>query len=282
MRNSTPKTWLITGCSTGLGNALVRLLIDQGENVIATARNPESIASLVAGNKNARAVKLDVTQSDQIASAVGAAEQEFGHIDYLVNNAGYGFISAIEEASEKEYRDLFEANFFGLVAMTKAVLPGMRKRKTGHIINVSSVGGMRGNAGSGYYAASKFAVIGFTEALAKEAAHLGIKATVIAPAGLRTDWAGRSLQYAANPISDYKDTVHARISSYAKTTGTQPGDPIRGAQAIIAIANSDAPPLHLILSSNGVKMARENWSELISETDKWEALSASVDYPREN
>lgn len=279
MQNINKKTWLITGCSTGLGNALARLLIDQGENVVATARNPESISSLVAGHNNARAMKLDVINNEEIASVVKATEQEFGKIDYLVNNAGYGFVSAVEEASENEYRDLFEANFFGLVAMTKAVLPGMRKRKSGHIINVSSVGGMRGNAGSAYYAASKFAVTGFTESLAREAAHLGIKATVIAPAGLRTDWAGRSLKVAQNPIADYKDTVHIRISSYAKTTGSQPGDPVRGAQAIIAAVNADNPPLHLILSSNGLKMARDNWNELIAEADEWESLATSVDYP---
>src|SRR4051812_25957306 len=189
------RTWLITGCSTGFGRALAELLIARGERVFATARRVEQLAELVDGHANAHALTLDVTSSADIAAAVAAVEAA-GGIDVLVNNAGYGYLTAFEEGDEAGYRAQFETNLFGLIAMTKAVLPGMRARGSGHIVNIASVGGLVGNPGSAYYAATKFGVVGLSEALSKEVGPLGIKVTVVEPGPFRTDWAGRSLQSA--------------------------------------------------------------------------------------
>ena len=184
--------WLITGCSTGLGRALAEVLIAKGARVFATARKPEELSDLVAGHDNARALKLDVTVAADIKAAVAEVEQA-GGVDVLVNNAGYGYLTAIEEGDEEGYRAQFETNVFGLIAMTKAVLPAMRTRGSGHIINIASVGGLTGNPGSGYYAATKFGVVGFSESLSKEVGPLGIKVTVVEPGPFRTDWAADKL-----------------------------------------------------------------------------------------
>lgn len=272
------RNWLITGCSTGLGYALAEHLIASGERVFATARDPSSLAALVKGKPDAHVLKLDVTQAEDIAAAVATVESH-GGVDVLVNNAGYGYIAAIEEADEADYRALYETNVFGLIAMTRAVLPGMRSRKQGHIVNIASVGGMIGNPGSGYYAGTKFAVVGFTESLSKETAPLGLKATVVEPGPFRTDWAGRSLKSAKNPIPDYKKTVHDRVESMNKHNGQQPGDPLRAAKAIVAAVDSAEPPLHLVLGKPGLEMARGQLAELKREFDLWEKVSLSADYP---
>lgn len=279
---ASSRHWFITGCSTGLGRGLAEVLIERGENVTATARNTDSLDELVVGHDNARAVELDVTRSSDIARAVEEARSAFGPIDVLVNNAGYGFISAIEEAEESEYRDQFETNVFGLIAMTRAVLPEMRERRSGHIINISSVGGMVGNPGSGYYAGTKFAVVGFTESLSKEVAALGIRASVVEPGPFRTDWAGRSLKTSSRRIDDYAESVHTRFDQLDEMDGTQQGDPRRAGEAIIQIVDSDEPPVHLILGAPGLKMARQQLELLTREFDTWEAVTLSADFPDQN
>jgi len=272
------RTWLITGCSTGIGRALAERLIAKGERVFATARNPEQLRDLVVGHDNAHALKLDVDVAADIKAAVAAVERA-GRLDVLVNNAGYGYLTAIEEADEQGYRAQFETNMFGLIAMTKAVLPAMRERGSGHIINVASVGGFIGNPGSGFYAATKFGVVGFSESLSKEVGPLGVKVTVIEPGPFRTDWAGRSLQTSAHPIAAYEQTVHARLKQLVAVNGRQVGDPKRAAEAIITVVDSAEPPLNLVLGAPGLKLAREKLKALAAEFDKWEALTLSADYP---
>jgi NAD(P)-dependent dehydrogenase (short-subunit alcohol dehydrogenase family) len=272
------RSWLITGCSTGLGRALAEVLIARGERVFATARNPEQLADLVAGHDNARALKLDVTSGEDV-TAVAATVEAAGGVDVLVNNAGYGYLTAFEEGDEAGYRAQFETNIFGLIAMTKAVLPSMRRRGHGHIVNIASVGGLVGNPGSSFYAATKFGVVGLSEALSKEVGALGIKVTVVEPGPFRTDWAGRSLQTASERIDAYAKTVHERLDQVAQYSGHQPGDPVRAAEAIIKAADSAAPPLNLVLGAPGLKMAREKLSRLAEELDEWEAVTLSADYP---
>ena len=272
------RNWLITGCSTGLGRALAEVLIAKGARVFATARKPEELSDLVAGHDNARALKLDVTVPADITAAAAQAEKA-GGVDVLVNNAGYGYLTAIEEGDEQGYRAQFETNVFGLIAMTKAVLPAMRKRGSGHIINIASVGGLVGNPGSGYYAATKFAVVGFSEALSKEVAPFGIKVTVVEPGPFRTDWAGRSLQSSPHPIDAYAETVHARLKQVSGYSGRQVGDPVRAAEAMITVVNSAEPPLNLVLGAPGLKMVRDKLATLTAEIDRWEALTLGADYP---
>ena len=205
---SESSVWFITGCSTGFGRELARALIARGRRTVVTARNPESVRDLVEGHLDrAIALKLDVTKPDEIAHAVKQAEERFGRIDVLVNNAGIGYFGAIEESDEAEVRRMFEINFWGLAHMTTAVLPGMRARRAGHIVNIASIGGLRAFPAVGYYNATKFAVVGFSEALALETEHLGIKVTVVEPSGFRTDWAGRSANEAPTVIADYADTA---------------------------------------------------------------------------
>ena len=272
------RNWLITGCSTGLGRALAEVLIAKGARVFATARKPEELSDLVAGHDNARALKLDVTVAAEIEAAAAQAEKA-GGVDVLVNNAGYGYLTAIEEGDEQGYRAQFETNVFGLIAMTKAVLPAMRKRGSGHIINIASVGGLVGNPGSGYYAGTKFAVVGFSEALSKEVAPFGIKVTVVEPGPFRTDWAGRSLQSSPHPIDAYAETVHARLKQVSGYSGRQVGDPVRAAEAMITVVNSAEPPLNLVLGAPGLKMVRDKLATLTAEIDRWEALTLGADYP---
>jgi NAD(P)-dependent dehydrogenase (short-subunit alcohol dehydrogenase family) len=274
------RNWLITGCSTGLGRALAEVLIAKGEYVLATARKPEELRDLVAGHDNARALKLDVTVGSDIAAAAAEAEKA-GGVDVLVNNAGYGYLTAIEEGDEPGYRAQFETNVFGLIAMTKAVLPAMRKRGSGHILNIASVGGLIGNPGSGYYAATKFAVVGFSEALSKEVAPFGVKVTVVEPGPFRTDWAGRSLQSSPHPIDAYAESVHARLKQVSGYSGRQPGDPVRAAEAMITVVNSADPPVNLVLGAPGLKVVREKLAALTAEIDRWEALTLSADYPQQ-
>jgi NAD(P)-dependent dehydrogenase (short-subunit alcohol dehydrogenase family) len=272
------RTWLITGCSTGLGRALAEVLIAKGERVFATARKPEELKDLVAGHDNARALKLDVTVPADIKAAADEVERA-GGVDVLVNNAGYGYLTSIEEGDEEGYRAQFETNVFGLIAMTKAVLPAMRKRGSGHILNIASVGGLVGNPGSGYYAATKFGVVGFSEALSKEVAGFGIKVTVVEPGPFRTDWAGRSLQSSAERIDAYAQSVHARLDQVSGYSGRQPGDPVRAAEAMIMIVNSPEPPLNLILGAPGLKLVRDKLAALTAEIDRWETLTLSADFP---
>jgi NAD(P)-dependent dehydrogenase (short-subunit alcohol dehydrogenase family) len=274
------RVWLITGSSTGFGRILAELLLKRGERVAVTARNPDQIQDLVSGYKSTGlALALDVTQPKQVAAAVAGAEKFFGRIDVLVNNAGYGYLAAIEEGEEDEVRAMFDANFFGLAAITKAVLPGMRARRTGHIVNITSVGGLVGNPSAGYYAATKFAVEGLSEALAKEVEPLGIRVTAIEPGPFRTDWAGRSLKLAREPISDYEETAGDRKRQIAERSGKQPGDPARAAEAIITIVDAEKPPRNLLLGKIALDMTKEKLAGFTEAMAQWEALSLGTDFP---
>ena len=275
----TPRAWLVTGCSTGLGRALAQALISRGERVFATARNPQQLSDLIDGHDNATALKLDVTSAEDVKAAAAAVEKA-GGVDVLVNNAGYGYLTAFEEGDEAGYRAQFETNMFGLIAMTKAILPAMRARGSGHIVNIASVGGLVGNPGSAYYAATKFGVVGLSEALSKEVGALGVKVTVVEPGPFRTDRAGRSLQSSGKRIDAYAKTVHERLDQVARSSGNQPGDPERAANAIIAAVDSEHPPLNLVLGAPGLKMARDKLTTLAAELDRWEAVTLSADYRR--
>ena len=277
---NTSRVWFITGSSTGFGRVLAEVLLKQGARVAVTARNLDQIQDLVAGYKDTGlALALDVTQPEQIAAAVARAEKFFGRIDVLVNNAGYGYLASIEEGEVDEVRAMFEANFFGLAAVTKAALPGMRARRFGHILNISSIGGLVANPSTGYYSATKFAVEALSEALAKEVEPLGIRVTAIEPGPFRTDWAGRSLKVAKESIADYVDTARAKSLQIAGRSGKQPGDPVRAAEAIITIVREDQPPRNLFLGKIALDMAREKLSYLSRTIDQWEALAVGTDFP---
>ena len=272
--------WFITGCSTGLGRALAEAVLKHGHRVVVSARNPAQIQDIVAPYpQTSLALQLDVAQFSHIRLAVAAAEKAFGRIDVLVNNAGYGYLSAVEEGEDQKIRDMFETNFFGLATMIRRVLPGMRARAHGHIVNISSVGGLLGNPGAGYYNASKFAVEGLSEALAKEVEPLGIRVTVVEPGPFRTDWAGRSLKQVRNPIEAYAKTSGARRAQISGYSGRQAGDPARAAQAIIRIVESPTPPMNLVLGKDGLKRVRDKIDKFSDSLRQWETVTVGADFP---
>jgi NAD(P)-dependent dehydrogenase (short-subunit alcohol dehydrogenase family) len=275
---SNKTVWFITGCSTGFGRELTRVLLRRGQSVVATARNPATLDEFAA-DANALVAALDVTVPSQIADVVRQAETRFGRIDVLVNNAGYGYLSAIEEGEDDEVRAMFEANVFGLANMTKAVLPGMRAHRRGHIVNISSMGGLTGFPGIGYYNATKFAVEGLSEALAKETAHLGIRVTIVEPGPFRTDWAGRSLKTPRVAIADYAQSAGARRAAVQSYSGTQQGDPVRAAEAIIQAVEAAEPPLHLLLGRPAYDMTAAKFKEFAKEMEKWRDVSLGADFP---
>jgi NAD(P)-dependent dehydrogenase (short-subunit alcohol dehydrogenase family) len=229
----------------------------------------------------ALALDLDVTDAGQITAAVGAAEQHFGAIDVLVNNAGYGYQASVEEGDEAEIRAQFDANVFGLFALTRAVLPGMRARHRGHVINVTSVAGFIGFPGSGYYSASKHAVEGWSDSLAAETKPLGIKVTCVEPGPFRTDWAGRSLKQTPNRIADYADTVGTRLKATSANSGTQPGDPIRAAEAMIRVVETENPPRHLVLGAVGIAAVTAKLKRSLAEIEEWQETGLATDFPKE-
>lgn len=276
------KVWFITGCSTGFGRALATEVLQLGCNVVVTARKIVDVEDLVASYpNNAIAVKLDVTSNTEIAEAVEIALQKFGRIDVLVNNAGIGYFGAIEESEEAEIRRMFEINFFGLANMTNAVLPIMRNQKSGHIVNVASIGGLVSFPGVGFYNATKYAVDGLSESLAKEVAHLGIKVTVICPSGFRTDWAGRSANNTKIEIADYAPSAHQNKNAIRGYSGNQPGDPKRAAKAIVKAVESENPPLRLLLGVAALKNARLKLEALRNDFDTWAETTEEADFPAE-
>lgn len=277
--NDSP-VWFVTGCSTGFGREFVRTALARGFRIVATARDPKKLTDIIAGHEDrAIAIALDVTKPDQIKQAVDKAEQTFGRIDVLVNNAGYGYLAAVEEGEDKDIRAMFETNFFGLAAMVRAVLPGMRTRRHGWIVNIASVGGIVGFAGSGYYAATKFAVEGLSQSLAKEVEPLGIRVLIVEPGPFRTDWAGRSLKQSASFIADYEMTAGARRRDTAGYSGKQAGDPARAAEAVIAAMQSAAPPLHLVLGRAGFENVETQLHSMLQEVDLWKTTSLGADFP---
>ena len=276
--SSSAPVWFITGCSTGFGRELALAVLDKGWRAVVTARQPSSLAEFEERyGDRALVLELDVTQAGQIKHAVEKTLQQFGCIDVLVNNAGYGYLSAIEEGDDQDVRDMFEVNFFGLADTIKAVLPTMREQRAGHIVNITSVGGLIGNPGSGYYAATKFAVEGLSEALAAETADLGIKVTAVEPGPFRTDWAGRSMVRSARSIPDYDALFDPVRQARQEKSGQQLGDPVKAARAMLAIIESQNPPTHLLLGSDALSLVREKLARLGEEIDRWEALTRSTD-----
>lgn len=276
------KVWLITGCSTGFGRALATEALAQGYRVAVAARKTEDVQDIVSAYPDtAIAVKLDVTVPEQIKAAVATTLEKFKQIDVLVNNAGIGYFAAIEESEEAEVRRMFEINVFGLAKMMQEVLPQMRKQKSGHILNISSIGGLRSFPGVGFYNATKYAVDGLSEALYKEVAPLGIKVTIIAPSGFRTDWAGRSAKDTTVKIDDYAATAGKNAGDIRGYSGNQPGDPVLAAKAMIDITETEHPPLRLLLGAAALKGARLKVEELKHDFETWAAVSEAADYPKE-
>lgn len=271
-------TWLITGCSTGLGRALAEAVLASGHNAVVTARNVDAVEDITAGFPDtALALPLDVTDKAQISAAVKAAEDRFGAIDVLVNNAGYGYRAAVEEADDADIRRLFDTNFFGAVDMIKAVVPGMRANKSGSILNISSIGARITPPGSGYYAATKAALEGMSGSLRNELKPLGINVTAIEPGGFRTDFAGRSLTQSTTAIGDYADTAGKRRKEHDTAHGTQPGDPDKAARAIMAVVDSPNPPGLLVLGTDAFGAFGKVAEAQRAELDQWRELSTSTD-----
>ena len=276
------KVWFITGCSTGFGRALASLALQQGNRVVVTARKTSDIEDIVAPYpETAIAFKLDVTDKADIKASVEKALETFGGIDVLVNNAGIGYFGAVEESEEDEVRRMFEINVFGLANMTKEVLPIMRKQRSGHIVNIASIGGLVSFPAVGFYNATKYAVDGLSESLAKETAHLGIKVTVIAPSGFRTDWAGRSANNSKIEIEDYAPTAGKNKNDIRGYSGNQPGDPVRAAKAIMKAVDSTNPPLRLLLGAAALKGARNKLVQLQKDFDEWEETTVGADFPKD-
>jgi NAD(P)-dependent dehydrogenase (short-subunit alcohol dehydrogenase family) len=272
-------TWLITGCSTGLGRALAQAVLTSGHNAVVTARDATKLQELVDAHPDTTlALPLDVTDSVQVTAAVQQAETRFGDIDVLVNNAGYGYRAAVEEGNDADVHRLFATNLFGAVAMIKAVLPGMRARRTGAIVNISSIGARISPPGSGYYSATKAALEGLSGSLQKELQPLGITVTVVEPGAFRTDFAGRSLTQSAEAIADYADTAGKRRKENDTMDGTQPGDPTKAARAIITAVEAPDSPFLLLLGEDalagflGVDEAQR------AEVEKWKELTVSTGY----
>ena len=272
-------TWLITGCSSGLGRALAEAVIGAGHNAVVTARNVTSLADLSdTAPERVLPVALDVTKPAQVAAAVQDAEQRFGGVDVLVNNAGYGYRAAVEEGDDADIRTLFETHFFGAVAMIKAVLPGMRGRRSGAIVNISSIGVQLAAVGSGYYSAAKAAIEGLSGALRGELAPLGISVTVVEPGAFRTDFAGRSLAESATVIDDYAATAGQRRKEHDTMDGNQPGDPAKAGAAIMAAVESAEPPAFLLLGTDALALYRYVADGRAKEIANWEQLTTSTDF----
>jgi NAD(P)-dependent dehydrogenase (short-subunit alcohol dehydrogenase family) len=275
--------WFITGCSTGFGRELAKLVLDRGYRAVITARDTTKIQDLKTGHEGrVLALKLDVTDKTEVEDTVRRAESAFGSIDVLVNNAGYGYVGAVEESDEADVRAMVETNFFGLARMIHVVLPGMRERRHGNIVNISSIGGLVGFPGVGYYNATKFAVEGLSESLAKEVAPLGIKVLIVEPGPFRTDWAGRSLQKAPKQMPEYTETAGAFRERITGRAGKQVGDPVRAAVAIVKALESDHAPLHLTLGQIALETARTKLQQMNAELDAWEDTSLSADFPETN
>ncbi len=271
--------WFITGCSKGLGRALAHQALASGYRVVATARRPSDLNDLVKEHgETALAVALDVTDPSQIKAAIVKAQQRFGRIDVLVNNAGYGYFAAIEEGEDAEFRAMFEADVFGPVNLIKAVLPGMRARRQGHIVNISSVGGYVTFPAVGYYHMAKFAIEALSDVLAKELAPFTIGSTVVAPGAFRTDFRGASGKQSAARIEDYADTAGTARDRVLAGHGTQRGDPMRGARAIITAVQAEHPPVHLIIGGDALDQVRQKITDLQRDFDSWEALTRGTDF----
>lgn len=279
MATTGSKTFLITGVSSGLGRAFAKGAIDAGHRVIGTVRKAEDADAFSAlGPGKAFPVVLDVTDYDVLPGAVAEAEKRAGPIGVLVNNAGYGHEGVLEESSIADLQKQFAANVFGPVAMIKAVLPGMRERRRGHIVNVTSMGGFITMPGISFYCGSKFALEGISEALGKEVAPFGIRVTALAPGQFRTDWAGRSMDRTPRSIADYDRVMDPIRAARQAKSGNQPGDPAKAAEALLAIVNADNPPTRLFLGDDALSLVEQKLKTMQTEMKAWEALSRSTNF----
>nr|WP_237478525.1 oxidoreductase [Lichenibacterium sp. 6Y81] len=280
MASDDTPVWFITGCSTGFGRELAKAVLERGWRVVATARRPEQLDDLVApfGNR-ALKLRLDVTDHAEVVSAIREAEARFGRINVLVNNAGYGYLAAVEEGEDEAIRAQFETNVFGLADLIRQVLPSMRKRRSGNIVNYSSIGGLVSFGATGYYHASKYAVEGLSESLAVEVGPLGIHVTLVEPGPFRTDWAGRSIVESRTVIDDYDATAGARRRQTRERSGNQVGDPVRAAEAVIAAVTAPAPPLRLLLGAPALELAYGKLDRLRANFDLWKETTLGADYP---
>jgi NAD(P)-dependent dehydrogenase (short-subunit alcohol dehydrogenase family) len=276
-----PSAWLITGCSTGIGREIASAALRKGHKVAVTARKPAAVQDLVDTHPDqAIGLPLDVTDRHQIAAAVDATEKEFGAIDVLVNNAGYGYMSALEEGEDQEVRRLFDTNYFGAVDTIKAVLPGMRARRRGHIVNISSMTGLVTNPPNIYYSSTKYALEAVTEGLSKELAPFGIRVTAIEPGAFRTDYVTRSMKETATPMAEYSETVVGQRKELIKATGDKlPGDPRRLADAVVMVTELDEPPLHLLLGHDVLAAFRQKLADWSASIDAWETVTKDVNLP---
>ncbi len=273
-----PQVWLITGSSRGLGRAFVEAILEAGHCVVAAARSPDQLTGLTSRyGKNIRTVSLEVTSEAQAKDAVDAAIASFGQLDVLVNNAGYGNVGSVEDTSVEDFRAQIETNLFGVIIMTKAVLPHFRERKAGHIIQVTSISGRIGPIGRAPYAAAKFAVEGFSESLSKEVGPLGVKVTIVEPGGFRTDFAGSSTELREGR-PEYDSTVGATVRFQRDYNGKQPGDPVKAAAVLLQIASLPAPPLRLLLGSDSYAAAERSALAQLESDRQWKSLSVSTDY----
>ncbi|MBW4457114.1 MAG: SDR family NAD(P)-dependent oxidoreductase [Nostoc indistinguendum CM1-VF10] len=278
-----PKVWLITGCSTGFGRVLAEAVLKKGDFLLATARKPEQLRALIDHYpETAKAVRLDVTLSQDIQVAVDTAIATFGRIDVLVNNAGHGLIAALEEVRDVDIHQFFETNFFGALRLMRRVLPIMRQQGSGHIVNMSSTAGFVGFAGSSLYCGAKFALEGTSEALAKEVESFGIKVTLIEPGAFRTDFNGRSLAAAEQSIDAYATVSGASLQWFKDMDGKQPGNPRAAAQAIIQAVESPYPPMRLALGTDAMSLIQEKLSGVKTDLDAWQQVSVSTDYTDRN
>jgi NADP-dependent 3-hydroxy acid dehydrogenase YdfG len=280
MTQSIQRVWFITGASTGFGRLLAEEVLKAGGKVVATARKLDKVADLEAKYpQTAKALALDVTDQAAIDSAVAATLAAFGRMDVLVNNAGYGVAGAIEEVSEAELMPMFETNVFGLLKVTRAFLPQLRKQKSGHILNLSSIGGVVAGPGIGLYNATKFAVEGLSEALSAEVAPLGIRVTIIEPGPFRTDFLGRSGVIAEKQIMDYDGTAANMRKYFSEQSGKQPGDPLRAVHAMMQVVDSPNPPLRLLLGASALKRARAKLDGWQKDIAAWEPVTVGADFP---
>ncbi|TYB95411.1 SDR family NAD(P)-dependent oxidoreductase [Micromonospora sp. WP24] len=274
------KTWLITGSSAGLGRHLVEAALAAGDNVVAASRSPRQLDDLALRHgERLLAVSLDVTDPAAARTVVNSAVERFGSLDVLVNNAGYATTASAEDFPEDEFRRQVETNLFGVVNVTKAALPVMRRQRSGHLIQVSSIGGrVGGTSGLSAYQTAKYGVEGYSAVVASEVAPLGIKVTIIEPGGLRTNWAGGAAEPSAPVRAEYDDTVGGWLRMFADYSGNEPGDPARAADAIVEIAASEEPPLRLLLGSDALQIALDHSRNQITEAQKWAELTRSADF----
>jgi NAD(P)-dependent dehydrogenase (short-subunit alcohol dehydrogenase family) len=279
MAPASPKTFLITGVSSGLGRAFAEAALAAGHRVVGTVRS-DADAEAVAARAPGRAfpLVLDVTDYDAIPAGIADAEARAGAIDVLVNNAGYGHEGVLEESSMDDLQRQFAANVFGPVAMIRAVLPGMRERRRGHIVNVTSMGGFITMPGISFYCGSKFALEGVSEALGKEVAGFGIRVTALAPGQFRTDWAGRSMDRTPRSVADYDAVMDPIRAARQAKSGNQPGGPAKAAQALLALVEAENPPVRLFLGGDALGLVAQKLDAMRAEIAAWDALSRSTGF----